>query len=186
MLGLRPGDHCGMHVNMSNALFGKNEETQIDNIKKFAYFINATNNYKLCCKLLNRSYSRIGYCSQMEQYMTKNSAQNADAYWWTEDESDHSVSMNLAHYSNGRVECRLVGPQPKYANFRNTMEVIFHLIDRLNNISWAKIDDLYEVFKGCNQYVVDRLYDCYNDGLITGELYSKINDAKTSVDFGRN
>ncbi len=186
VLGLRPGDHCGMHVNMSNALFGKDTLTQIDNIKKFTYFINATNNYKLCCKLLNRSYSRIGFCEQMGRYETKEGAQNADTSMWVETRTNHGVSMNLAHFEKGRVELRLVGPQPKYANFRNTMEVIFHLIDRINSISWNKIDDLYEVFKGCNQYVVDRLYDCYTDGLITSDLYSKINDAKIEVDFGRN
>lgn len=155
--------NCGMHVNVSNGLFGKTTEKQADNVKKLGYIL--SHHYKLCCALLYRNARRTGYCRQMECFMTKERAQRVDLDAMY---SDHSVCFNVAHFREGRVEIRLVGGQANYACWRNTMECVFHLVGAVNHLSWADLDDVTKIFDGCNAYVYDRLKTLVHDaGAIT-------------------
>jgi hypothetical protein len=81
------------------------------------------------------------------------------AKWMDLDNMDgsHGNCLNYSHYGAGRIEIRLVGGQKNYACFRNTMETVFHVVERCASISWADCDNIAEIFKGCNQYVYDRL-----------------------------
>lgn len=155
------GAACGMHVNISVALFGQTEKTQAEAIRKLYYIVNSK--YRLCCALFARDYSRTGYCSQMPAELD---------YCRTMDlcsvRGGHGVSFNLDHYRTGRVELRLVGGQKNYACFRNTMESVFFLVDAVKRLSWADIQDTAKLFRGCNQYVFDRLKSkCYDAGTIS-------------------
>jgi hypothetical protein len=138
---------CGMHVNISNAVFGKTRETQAEAIRKLYYIINK--HYAISCNLLYRKGS-TRYCGQMD-YSTARTMNLSGHY------ADHSVCFNLGHYDAGRIELRLVGGQKNYACFRNTMESVFFLCERVRSISWADCDNVAKIFRGCNQYVFDRL-----------------------------
>jgi hypothetical protein len=151
-----------MHVNVSNAIFGDTLEKQKDSIRKLHYFINK--NYELCCRLLNRDEDHTDYCGEM-YYGDKEYCKTMEL-----DCGSHGTCMNYSHFKKGRVEIRLVGGQSNYYEFRNTMEVVFFLCDRMRKISWDDLDDLAKVFKGCNQYVVKRLRYSY----INGSDYEKI------------
>ena len=142
---------CGMHVNVSNALFGKTEEKQIDAIRKLYYIVNR--HYNVMCKAFYRCPEKTRWCGRMDY----SNARNLDLY---HADGSHGNCMNLSHFGAGRVEIRLVGGQRDYYGFRNTMETIFHLISRVRTISWADCDDLVKIFSGCNQYVMKRLPDC--------------------------
>lgn len=142
---------CGMHVNVSNALFGKTESEQIEAIKKLYYIVNR--NYTVFCKLFYRCPARTRWCGRMDYSDVRNmNIRHAS--------SSHGNCMNLSHFSAGRIEIRLVGGQKNYYCFRNTMECVFHIVKRVRTISWADCDDLVKIFKGCNQYVMKRLPDC--------------------------
>lgn len=141
--------NCGMHVNVSNAVFGDTEEKQIEAIRKLHYFINK--NYNFACKLFKRNPDRTYYCEQMYY---------ADARAMGIRGGSHGTCMNYSHFRSGRIEIRLVGGQPDYNAFRNTMECIFFLCDRVRKISWEDLDDMVKVFDGCNQYVAKRLRYC--------------------------
>lgn len=65
--------------------------------------------------------------------------------------------MNLSHFRAGRIEIRLVGGQRDYYGFRNTMETVFFLCEKMNRLSWDQLDSFADIFRGCNQYVYKRL-----------------------------
>ncbi len=157
--------HCGMHVNISNALFGADKPTQDDAIRKLLYFVNR--NFSMACKLFKRNTVRTGYCAQMTG---ADSIERAKNWRLTGRGSDHYCCYNLGHYEQGRIELRIVGGQADYYSFRNTMETVFWLVEHIHNVPWSKLDDMYAVFKGCNQYVCKRLADCD----LPADVYAKI------------
>lgn len=138
---------CGMHTNISTAVFGKTEKAREEAIRKLFYIVNK--HFELCCNLFNRTGS-THYCGQMDYSHAK--TMNLHNFF-----ADHSVCFNLGHYDSGRIELRLVGGQKDFGCFRNTMESIFHLCDRVRSISWTDCDNIVKIFSGCNQYVYDRL-----------------------------
>ena len=144
--------NCGMHTNMSNALFGSTAATQETAIKKLLYFVNK--NFTFACILLNRNPNRTTYCRRMHSFVDMNACKAANLSSMV---SDHGICFNMGHYREGRIELRLVGGQDSFGCFRNTMESVFHLIEACKRCSWADMDDLTKVFAGCNQYVYDRL-----------------------------
>ena len=160
---------CGMHVNISNALLGKTPETQAENAKKLLYFVN--HNYNLCVSLFARDPNHTHYCGRMNQYADKNACKSADM---TQMPSAHAYCCNWSHFGAGRVELRLVGGQKNFPCFRNTMESVFHLVSAVNSLSWDDLDDLVKVFKGCNQYVYDRLTKCRNDHVLSDEVVNAV------------
>ena len=153
--------NCGQHVNISNACFGKDRSTQAEAIRKFYYIINK--HYDFCCALVNRRADRTTWCGRM--YHDKSYVKTMDLNHM---DGSHGNCFNGSHYNAGRIELRLVGGQDNYACFRNTMESIFFLVDRVKSISWDDVDDLSKIFKGCNQYVFDRIKSkCYERGTIS-------------------
>lgn len=140
--------NCGMHVNISNANFGTTETTQTEALRKLYYIINT--HFNTFCWAFNRDPRRTTYCGRMRT----EGSRHLNMYNMP---SDHFNALNYSHYPEGRVEIRLVGGQSTFACFRNTMEVIFHLIDRIKTISWTDCDSLVKIFSGCNAYVYDRL-----------------------------
>lgn len=165
------GTNCGMHTNISLACFGRDAKTQADAVRKLYYIINR--HYDAMCIMVNRERAYTRYCARM-------SYESAKAMDLTGFGSSHGVCFNLGHYNEGRIELRLVGGQKNFACFRNTMETIFHLVDRVKTISWKNCDSLEEVFKGCNKYVYDRFTKVYNAGLVDE---STLNSVKASQDL---
>ena len=146
--------HCGMHVNISNACFNGD-----DNIRKFYYLINR--HYEFMCALLNRSLSRTTWCGRMDY----SNAREMDLNHMS---SSHGNCFNGSHYRTGRIELRLVGGQKDFGCFRNTMESIFFMIEKVKTLKWDELDNLATVFSGCNQYVFDRIKTkCYDAGTIS-------------------
>lgn len=139
--------NCGMHTNISNAVFGKTKKTQDEAIRKLFYIVNK--HFDLCCKLFHRT-GHTHYCSQMNYSDAKTMDLNSFS-------SNHGVCFNLGHYDAGRIELRLVGGQKDFGCFRNTLEAVFFLCERVRSISWADCDNIAKIFSGCNQYVYDRL-----------------------------
>lgn len=177
--------HCGMHCNMSVGLFGASPKTREEAIKKFIYFVNK--HYAFFCAALKRPQTATGYCRQMRDWDDKEYAKSYDLSVTSEYDSNHGICFNFAHYNTGRVELRLVGGQPNYAAFRNTMEVIFHCVAAVKALSWEALDDLKVVFKGCNKYVLDRLHDCaegYSPTLSASDYEAIASTADMEVDFG--
>ena len=151
--------NCGMHINISNGCFGKSENVYAVAIRKLFYIVNK--HYYLCCALFNRDSNHTGYCARQDYA-------NAQTLDLSRMSCSHGVCFNMGHYNAGRIELRLVGGQTNYACFRNTMESVFHLVDRVKTISWTDCDDVTKIFAGCNQYVFDRLKSkCYDAGQIT-------------------
>ena len=98
--------------------------------------------------------------------------------------TSHGVCFNLGHYNAGRIEIRLVGGQKNFACFRNTMEVIFHLVERVKKLSWKQCNDIQAIFKGCNNYVVNRLKSHAMDrGLISVHDFVEIEHSAQTADF---
>ena len=89
------------------------------------------------------------------------------------------MCMNYSHFQTGRIEIRLVGGQEDYYTFRNTMETIFFLTERVKHASWDDLDNMVKFFSGCNQYVYKRLCDC---GLSTEDMM-KINENVKTIDL---
>lgn len=161
---------CGMHVNISNALFGASEETQSVAIRKLLYVVN--HHYKLFATMTNRSLAHTDYCGQMPAYSTMEGARNADLYHMS---GSHCNCFNGSHYPEGRIELRIVGGQSNFPCFRNTMECIFHVVEAVKKLSWKDLDDVTKIFSGCNQYVFDRLRSkCYDMNTITTEQLDAI------------
>ena len=162
--------HCGMHVNMSNALFGRSQAAQETAIKKLLYIVNK--HYGFFCHLVNRDPARTNYCRQMSQYAFKDNAKAADL---SSMPSSHGICFNAGHYREGRIELRIVGGQKDFGCFRNTMESVFHVVEAVKKLSWEDCDDLTKIFAGCNQYVFDRLSTkCKLAGAITSEQLDAI------------
>jgi len=139
---------CGMHVNVSNACFGKTEEQQVDSIRKLFYLLNK--HYDFFVRALYRDPGKTDWCGRMDY----DDARTFDIY---NASGSHGNCFNMSHFREGRVEIRLVGGQKDYYCFRNTMETVFFLVDRLKALKWSDLDSLETVFKGCNQYVYKRL-----------------------------
>lgn len=167
--GIKPYDPtCGMHINISNGLFGTTEKTMQDNIRKLFYFVNK--NYALCCDLFQRRADRTGYAERAPRYDLAY-CKNVDIH---DLPTGHYTCFNVAHFDAGRIELRLPGGQKSFAAFRNTFETLFHLLDAIKKMDWCKMDDLAALFKGCNQYVFDRLTVARRTGNISSEILSKI------------
>lgn len=167
---------CGMHVNLSTALFGDDIAKQETACRKLGYIINA--NYDFFKVAFNRKSSTM-WCPKMDSSI---------GYWkntWVEDfPTDHSeCCINFAHFDDGRLEIRLVGGQKDFACFRNTMETVFHLIDVVKTISWDDCTKLDKVFKGCNSYVFDRLTRCVNECVLSSATLETIRPTVKQVNY---
>lgn len=158
--GISCGANCGMHVNISRGVFGRTDEAQAQAVRKLYYIVN--HHYDFCCALFARNSLHTGYCGKMRaelDYVKTMPMQQ---------ECSHGVSFNLGHWDSGRIELRLVGGQLTYGSFRNTMESVFFLVDRVKELSWGDCDDLAKIFFGCNKYVYDRIQSkCRLSGTIT-------------------
>ena len=171
------GDNCGMHVNISNSCFGRDEKPQTEALRKLYYIIN--HHFELCCVLLHRNPRRTTYCGRMPA--EKEYCKGMDL---SRQCCSHGVSFNLGHWNSGRIEIRLVGGQKDYACFRNTMECVFHLVDAVKQLSWNDVDDVTKIFAGCNQYVFDRLKTyCKDAGTITEDQLDRIKTAAKIEDL---
>ena len=151
--GIAPDNSCGMHVNVSLVNFGKDLDTQAKNIAKIHNWI--MNNWSIACKLFHRDERHTTYCSRMSNF----TADDVKA-----GHGSHAVAMNYSHlYENKltarRVEFRLVGPQESYPAFRNTMEVLFHLIEQSKKLSARDFEDPCKLWRGGNFHVRDRVRD---------------------------
>lgn len=161
--------NCGMHVNISNACFGKKQEVIDESIKKLLYFVN--HHYETCLVLFKRSSRNLTYCGKMGEYDDKYNCKNASLYNMP---ASHFNCFNASHYPQGRIELRIVGGQKDYWSFRNTMETVFFLVDRMHSVSWKDLDNLSKVFEGCNQYVYKRLEDVQEMGYISAHEMANI------------
>lgn len=160
---------CGMHVNISNALFGATEARQVEAIRKLYYFINK--NFRLACDLFKRDWHKTHYCGCMDRDITIESAKEKEISG-----GSHYECMNFSHFRTGRIELRLVGGQANYYAFRNTVEVVFWLVERMRSIKWEQLDDMKAVFKGCNRYVYKRLQDTNLPDDVMDYIYSNLNN----------
>lgn len=152
---------CGMHVNLDLSNFGKNRDEQIKNARKLGYLINRHYDF---FKVAVYRQGSTEWCPRM----------NASRDFWKNTElrafptGHSSCCVNMGHVAQGRIEIRLVGGQRNYACFRNTMEVVFHIVDAVKRLSWNDLDDLTKVFAGCNYHVCDRIYtNCRQAGVIS-------------------
>lgn len=186
--------NCGMHVNVSRACFGKTKEAQDEAIRKLYYVVNRY--HRLFAKAFYRNPDNTYWCEQMtkrhleyeegsetmaERFAWQN-AKNIN-FGWNRFPSSHRNCINLSHYDAGRIEIRLVGGQGSYVNFRNTMEVVFHVVETIGKRSWDDLDDLAKIFKGCNQYVTKRLADCVGLDGFTMAQFNRILDSVKSEDL---
>jgi hypothetical protein len=164
------GSNCGMHCNISRAVFGATEKVQTEAVRKLYYIVN--HHFDLMCALFNRNRRATGYCSRMR--CDKDYCKTLDL---GAQSCSHGVSFNLGHWNSGRIEIRLVGGQRNFPAFRNTMESVFHLCAAVKRLSWADCDDVTKIFAGCNQYVYDRLKSfCRQAGTITDEQLATIRE----------
>ena len=148
MFGITTDDgNCGMHVNISVGCLGTTPKVQEESCRKLFYIINK--HYAFFKAALYRNGS-TDWCGQMDYTRAK----TMDVHHM---DGIHGNCFNGSHYDAGRIEIRLVGGQKNFACFRNTMEVIFHLIGVLKSLSWKQCDSLTAIFSGCNQYVFNRL-----------------------------
>ena len=159
---------CGMHVNLDLRNFGDDFETQCENVRKLGYVINK--HYDLFRVAFNRTGTTT-WCPRMNTTMD---------YWKNTDfdyipTSHDRCCINVGHIRQNRIEIRLVGGQTNYPCFRNTMETVLFLVDRICKLSWKNLDDIVTIFSGCNRYVLDRLStNCLNARVITSENVEKI------------
>lgn len=144
--------NCGMHVNISNAVFGASEKAQTAALRKLLYVVNR--HFDTMCEATCRPTTITSYCSKMAMYTNAQNCKTADMYSMP---ASHYVCCNFSHFVEGRVELRFVGGQPTFAAFRNTMETIFHLVEAVKTLSWDDLQYKHKIFAGCNQYVFDRL-----------------------------
>lgn len=169
--------NCGMHVNISVGCFGKSTENQDEAIRKLYYIVN--HYYSLMCKLFMRDVNRTSYCRQMEtSSFTVNDAKVVN---YKRFGNDHGKAFNFSH--NGRIEIRIVSGQRNFATFRNTMECVFFLVQRVQKISWKDLDNFIEIFRGCNQYVYSRLSLLAEQGHLTTRELNKISDSVVREEY---
>ena len=167
--------NCGMHVNISNACFGAAKKTQDEAIRKLYYIVNK--HFDFCCELFRRDRRRLTYCARMDAGQARTMDLSAFG-------SNHYCCFNLGHYSAGRIELRIVGGQKNYASFRNTMECVFWLVDAVKRLSWSDCDDLVKIFRGCNQYVFDRIRSyCREAGTIRQDQVDEIRGSVVRADY---
>lgn len=164
--------HCGMHVNIDLSNFGSDRQTQIDNVRKIGYMINK--HYKFFKKAFHRldvPTNETNWAVQMndsKDYWKNTPVENFPT-------AHNQCNINMGHVNKGRVEIRLVGGQKDFGCFRNTMETVFFLVEKVSKLSWDDIDDLVKIFKGCNEKVFDRLKtNCFQAGTITSEQLERI------------
>ena len=151
---------CGMHVNIDLSNFGKDYETQVENARKLGYLINK--HYDFFRNAFYRPGS-VEWCGRMST--SKEYWKNTPTYDFS---GSHGNCYNASHIREHRVEIRLVGGQKNYPCFRNTMETVFFIVNRVGKLSWDDLDDLTKVFKGCNNYVFDRIStNCFRANTIT-------------------
>lgn len=167
---------CGMHVNLSLSLFGNDEVKQIECARKLGYLINK--HYDFFKVAVNREGS-TRWCPRMRY--EKEYWKNTDIYCFPISHSECCV--NMGHLTQGRLELRLVGGQKNYACFRNTMEVVFQMIEAVKKLSWNDLDNLEKVFKGCNQHCYDRLTKCRTVGVLPQATLDKITATIKLVDW---
>lgn len=154
---------CGMHVNLDLTNFGKDRDTQIMNVRKLGYLINKHYDFFACA--FNRDRRATHWCPRMNS--TKEYWKTTGIGWGGFPTAHDSCCVNMGHIGQNYVEIRLVGGQKNYACFRNTMETVLHIVDAVKKLSWNDMDDLAKVFKGCNNYVFDRLSTkCLEAGVI--------------------
>ena len=158
---------CGMHVNISNAVFGDTVEKQKEAIRKLHYFVNKHYDF---CRFMFKREGDTGYCERMH-YENAKTMEIAGG--------DHYVCLNYSHFDTGRIELRLVGGQKDYYTFRNTMECVFFLTERVRTAKWEDLDDVVKFFKGCNNYVFKRLRDCH----LSYETLQKIEQNVKTIDL---
>lgn len=168
---------CGMHVNIDLANFGGTYEEQIENVRKLGYLINKHYDF------FKIAFNRLGstrWCPKMED--RKDYWKNTAIGYFPTDHSE--CCINMGHIRQSRVEIRLVGGQKNFPCFRNTMETVFHIIDRIKKLSWNDCDDLTKVFKGCNSYVFDRIStNCLRMETITASEIEKIRPTVKEVEY---
>ena len=168
---------CGMHVNLDLANLGSDKETQILNARKLGYVINK--HYNFFKVAFNRNGTTT-WCPRMRYTMDYWKNTQLEYFPISHDE----CCVNMGHIRQNRIEIRLVGGQKNYACFRNTMEVVFKLIDSVNKLSWSDLDDLTKVFKGCNSHVFNRISEnCLRANVISSEDVEKIRATKTEERF---
>jgi len=169
--------NCGMHVNVSNYCFGQTHEKRDTAIRKLHYIINQ--HFDLFCVLLMRSRTNTSYCKRDRRDSRTITLQNVHR--------DRYVAVNFEHCheasENGRVEIRIVGGQKNFASFRNTMEVVFHIVERVKSLSWKDCDNVTAIFKGCNQYVFDRLSLAMRESLLDLTTYESIRPTIKTVSY---
>lgn len=156
-----PNNSCGMHTNISMVCFGKTETEQKKAIMRLHNYF--CDNYTTACALLKRDTAHTTYCGRM----------NRD---YLDPCGSHYYMMNYSHMNegaSGRVEIRLVGPQKSFGAFRNTMEVIFHLVESAKE--GRDFTDPLKLWEGCNECVIDRLRDIVGNGL-DAEQFTIIKD----------
>ena len=159
MFGIKCDDgKCGLHVNISNGLLGTTEKIQAESVRKLFYIINRHYDF------FKVAFCRTGstrWCGQMAY----RNARTMDVRYM---DGSHGNCFNGSHFREGRIEIRLVGGQKNYGMFRNTMETIFHLVGVIKDLSWSKLDNLVDIFTGCNQYVFNRIETkCLEAGVIS-------------------
>lgn len=166
--------NCGMHINISNACFGNTEKAQELAIRKLHYIVNK--HFNAICALVRRNPNRTDYCRQMEYRDIRTCAIESIPV-------GHRICFNWDHYKSGRIELRIVGGQKNFAAFRNTVESVFHLVDRVKDISWKDCDSLVKVFEGCNNYVYDRLRLVNEEGYLSNADLNAIESTVKTVEY---
>ncbi len=173
-----PDGSCGMHTNISRSAFGKTRETQEEAMRKLYWVVNRYG--AAFAKFLKREH--FTYCAPQPV-----PARHEELRRFSD---GHMCAVNCAHWNEAdgtaRLELRLVGPQLSWGAFRNTMEFVFALVDGVKTASWRELEAgldraVLALFKGANQYVVDRLRTA-GAGLAE-ETIRKLEDAQTNADY---
>ena len=138
---------CGMHINISNACFGKTTESRELAIRKFYYIVNK--HYDIIRRMVYRAHNKTLWCRQMPYSV----ARTMDLH---DMDPSHHNCFNGSHYDSGRIEFRLPGGQKDFDTFLKTVETTFFLVERCKTITWADCDKLEKIFEGCNQVVFAR------------------------------
>ena len=141
LYGVTPNESCGMHINMSNNLFGSNSDQQAKNIAKMVHLINRF--FEVFKVLYCRNNRSTYYCDLMSSWTNVSFAKNRGVELIKSDHSsNHYVCFNYAHFHEGRVELRLVGGAKSFRAFASMMELTFALVDYVKKASWDDIEKL--------------------------------------------
>jgi len=168
----RTGD-CGQHCHISATCFGRTPGTQNDAIRRFFFIV--MRYFKTVCTMTCRNVSNTHYCQR---------AMPSLAYEMRlDDQFDHYCAVNLSHYSRGDIEFRVPGGQPDFESFRATLETVFQLVDAAKNLTREQCNDIRNVFRGCNQYVLDALRRANQAGYVSDEALADISADSVAVDW---